>query len=95
MGDNGLLINEKYSSFVFVGECITSLTPKQLGLKYADEEEMRTCLHCGRCASECPAKCIKTDEKWFGMTYAEDVEAVKASLREYVDKGVYAEKLWC
>ena len=62
MGDNGLLINEKYSSFVFVGECITSLTPKQLGLKYADEEEMRTCLHCGRCASECPAGCIKTDE---------------------------------
>jgi epoxyqueuosine reductase len=62
MGDNGLLINEKYSSFVFVGECITSLSPKQLGLRYADEEEMRTCLHCGKCAKECPTSCIKADE---------------------------------
>lgn len=62
MGDNGLLINEKYSSFVFVGECITSLTPKQLGLTYADEEEMRTCLHCGKCKEACPSACIQMDE---------------------------------
>ena len=62
MGDNGLLINEKYSSFVFVGECITNLTPKQLGLTYADEEELRTCLHCGKCIEACPSSCIQTDE---------------------------------
>ncbi|MBR2943595.1 MAG: GtrA family protein [Clostridia bacterium] len=62
IGDNGLLINEKYSSFVFVGECITSLTPKQLGLAFADEEEMRTCLHCGLCKRACPAGCIDSDE---------------------------------
>ena len=62
MGDNGLLINEKYSSFVFVGECITSLTPKQLGLVYSDEEEWRTCLHCGKCKEACPSSCIQTDE---------------------------------
>jgi epoxyqueuosine reductase len=62
MGDNGLLINEKYSSFVFVGECITNLTPKQLGLSYADEEEMRTCLHCGKCKDACPSGCIQMDE---------------------------------
>ena len=62
IGDNGLLINEKYSSFVFVGECITNLTPKQLGLSYADEEEMRTCLHCGKCKDACPSGCIQTDD---------------------------------
>ena len=45
-------------------------------------------------AGKCAVKVLPTDSKWFGMTYAEDVEAVKASLREYVDKGVYAEKLW-
>ncbi len=45
-------------------------------------------------AGKCAVKVLPTDSKWFGMTYAEDVEAVKASLREYVDKGIYAEKLW-
>ena len=62
MGDNGLLINEKYSSFVFVGECITDLTPKQLGLAFADEEEMHTCLHCGLCKKACPSGCIDISE---------------------------------
>ena len=45
-------------------------------------------------AGKCAVKVLPTDSKWFGMTYAEDVEAVKLSLREYVDKGIYAEKLW-
>lgn len=45
-------------------------------------------------AGKCAVKVLPTDSKWFGMTYAEDVEAVKASLSEYVDKGIYAEKLW-
>lgn len=45
-------------------------------------------------AGKCAVKVLPTDSKWFGMTYAEDVEAVKASLRQYVDKGIYAEKLW-
>ena len=62
MGDNGLLINERYSSFVFVAECITSLTPKELGLTFADEEELSTCLHCGKCAAACPSKCISIGE---------------------------------
>lgn len=43
---------------------------------------------------KCAVKVLPTDSKWFGMTYAEDVEVVKASLREYVEKGIYAEKLW-
>lgn len=58
IGDNGLLINERYSSFVFIGECITSLTPKQLGLRLAKEEEIKTCLHCGKCKVLCPTGCI-------------------------------------
>lgn len=58
MGDNGLLINEKYSSFVFLAECITNLTPKQLGLTYAKEEPMKECLHCGACKKACPTGCI-------------------------------------
>ncbi len=62
IGDNGLLINERYSSFVFIGECITSLTPRQLGLKFAKEEEVKTCLHCGKCKELCPTGCISQSE---------------------------------
>lgn len=45
-------------------------------------------------SGKCAVKVLPTDSKWFGMTYAEDVEAVKTSLREYVEKGIYSEKLW-
>lgn len=58
IGDNGLLITEKYSSFVFLGECITDLSPKELGLEYAPETEVKGCLHCGKCKKACPSQCI-------------------------------------
>lgn len=43
---------------------------------------------------KCTVRVLETDSKWFGMTYAEDVEAVKTSLKSYVDNGIYPEKLW-
>lgn len=58
IGDNGLLITEKYSSFVFLGECITDLTPEELELDYAPEIEVKGCLHCGKCKKACPSQCI-------------------------------------
>lgn len=33
-------------------------------------------------------------DKWFGVTYQEDVPGVKASFRKLVEEGVYPEKLW-
>ena len=59
IGDNGLLITEKYSSFVFLGECITDLSPAELGLEYAPSTDVTECLHCGACARACPSGCIK------------------------------------
>ncbi len=59
IGDNGLLINEKYSSFVFLGDCITNLSPEELGMEYAQDVGVKECLHCGRCAKACPCGCIK------------------------------------
>ncbi len=44
--------------------------------------------------AQCQVKVLTTESKWFGMTYAEDVEAVKTSLKEYVEKGIYPENLW-
>lgn len=59
IGDNGLLINEKYSSFVFLAECITDATPEELNMEYTQRAFVKECLHCGACARACPSKCIK------------------------------------
>lgn len=59
IGDNGLLINEKYSSFVFLAECITELTAEEIGIDYCTNPVVTECLHCGACAKACPSKCIK------------------------------------
>lgn len=42
----------------------------------------------------CRAKVLHTDEKWFGMTYRDDREAVLRSLAELTASGVYPERLW-
>ena len=39
-------------------------------------------------------KILPTDERWFGITYKEDVEHVKASVRAMKEKGLYPESLW-
>ena len=62
IGANGLLINEKYSSFVFLAECITDLTPQELGMEYALDTGVKECFHCGACAKACPSKCIEKRE---------------------------------
>lgn len=48
-GDNGLLINEKYGSFIFIGEIVTDL-------EIECSENYNECLHCGKCKSACPKK---------------------------------------
>lgn len=39
-------------------------------------------------------KVLRSHDKWFGVTYKEDKEAVVASVRALVDGGVYPEKLF-
>ena len=39
-------------------------------------------------------KCFTSSEKWFGMTYPEDREIVKAELAAKIASGYYPEKLW-
>lgn len=45
-------------------------------------------------SEKCRVRVIPTESKWFGMTYAEDADIVRASIRDYIGKGIYAEKLW-
>ena len=42
---------------------------------------------------KCTVRVIKTESRWFGMTFAEDVEAVRLSVREYIQNGKYPENL--
>ena len=39
-------------------------------------------------------KVLRTDDSWYGMTYKEDVPAVKESFRKMLEKGVYREELF-
>lgn len=39
-------------------------------------------------------KVLPTNDTWYGMTYKEDVAAVKDSFREMLDKGIYKEDLF-
>lgn len=51
LGDNGLLINEKYGSYVFIG-CI--FTDTLFGEhEYTTEYKEKTCTKCGRCKRVC------------------------------------------
>ena len=39
-------------------------------------------------------KVLETTDKWFGVTYPEDKQAVQDSIKELIEKGIYPEKLW-
>lgn len=51
-GDNGLIINEKYGSFVFIGDMVTDIAPEELHTE-APKAIMR-CSGCGACRAACP-----------------------------------------
>ena len=43
---------------------------------------------------ELSVKVLRTDDEWYGMTYKEDVAAVKESFRRLIENGVYSEELF-
>lgn len=51
-GKNSLLITEKYGSYVFIGEIVTSLAVDNT------ESEIKSCINCGLCIKKCPSKAI-------------------------------------
>ncbi len=57
LGENGLLIHEKYGSFVFIGEIITDLAPEKLFARPMQREQ--GCEKCGICRSLCPTGILR------------------------------------
>ena len=45
-------------------------------------------------AGEASVKVLKTADKWYGVTYQEDKEPVKAGIKALIDSGLYPDKLW-
>ncbi len=52
LGDNGLIINEKYGSYVFIGDIITDISPEKLSA--IKPLPITKCDGCAACKSACP-----------------------------------------
>ncbi len=59
LGDNGLIINEKYGSYIFIGDVITDIPAFELG--YRGACEIKHCNHCGACSRACPTGILRGD----------------------------------
>ena len=80
IGDNGLIINEKYGSYVFIADLLTDIDPGLLGEDLP--KEVRGCLSCGRCKAACPTgilsgcseKCLSEITQRKGELSEDDLE---------------------
>ena len=54
-GENGLLITEKYGSYVFIGEILTDVVFE----KTTEKESIAGCIKCGKCRQNCLVKMDK------------------------------------
>ena len=43
---------------------------------------------------EATVSVLPTDDRWFGVTYHEDIPSVQESFKKLVEDGVYPAKLW-
>ena len=80
-GENYLLINEKYGSFVFIGEILSEGEPELFGV---DDKEyvIKKCLKCGKCRSACPMNkdnmpCLSFVTQQKGTLPPEQVEYIR------------------
>ena len=58
-GHNGLVINEKYGSFVFIGTLLTDAEFDET--EYSSDAEIKSCINCGLCKKNCAYLRCETD----------------------------------
>ncbi len=58
-GDNGLIINEKYGSYVFIGDILTDIDPDELSA--VAPSAISRCHSCGACKRACPTGILSGD----------------------------------
>lgn len=58
-GDNGLLIDKKYGSYVFIADILTDLPPEAVGAVPPATPD--TCEHCGACRRACPTGILRSE----------------------------------
>lgn len=56
-GDNGLIINEKYGSYIFIGDILTDIEPTLLGAQ--EPMPVKRCEGCGVCKRACPTGILR------------------------------------
>ena len=56
-GDSGLLINEKYGTYVFIGDMISDIPAELLG--ETEITKITSCSHCGACLRACPTGILR------------------------------------
>ncbi len=76
IGRNGLLIHERYGSWVFIGELVTTLALEP------PLREPLTCLDCGGCLSACPAGALTAG----GLDRAQCLSAVTQRKGELTER---------
>jgi len=57
LGKNGLIINEKYGSYVFIGDVVTDVPEEELGCN--EKNEIKRCCGCGACLAACPTGVLR------------------------------------
>ena len=81
------IFNKLEEGFVhFLGNLGSNPLKAEYYLPSAVDEQRR--------AGLCDVKVYPTQSVWYGVTYAEDKERVKASIKAMIDAGEYPETLW-
>ncbi len=58
LGDSGMLINEKYGTYVFIADIVTDIFPEELS---AVKHPVGYCSHCGKCRAACPTGILRNE----------------------------------
>ncbi len=77
IGDNGLLINEKYGSYVFIGDVVTDVPPELIGA--IEPRSVERCEGCGACKRACPTRVLSGE----GNDCLSAITQKKGELSEY------------